>query len=305
MISAGAQYEGCNENLVFTKPDVVEDIHRAFYTAGADVVETNTFGGTPLVLAEYGLQDRALELNRTAAQIARKAADDLSTTNKPRFVAGSMGPTTKTISVTGGVTFDDLIRHFNIQAKGLIEGDVDVLLLENRARYIKSQSRFDRHSIGPTRNGHETSVMISGTIEPMGTMLAGQGVEALYASLEHMDLLSIGLNCATGPQFMTDHIRSLAEMAQCHVSCIPNAGLPDEEGRYNETPEGVASVLGLFADRHWLNIVGGCCGNDTGIHRRYRANGGGIQTTGTARRKPFSRFGNRLSAIQPRITVRH
>ena len=144
----GVHLDGCNENLVLTQPSIIESIHRAYFEAGSDIVETNTFGGTPLVLAEYGLADKALEINRAAAQIARRAADALSTSNKPRFVAGSMGPTTKTITVTGGVTFDELTDNFAVQAQGLIEGGVDVLLLETRARYAKPESRHYRTPAG-------------------------------------------------------------------------------------------------------------------------------------------------------------
>ena len=256
----GADLEGCNENLVLTRPDVIETIHRQFYEAGADIVETNTFGSTPLVLAEYDLQHLAEDITLEAARIARKAADAMSTPAKPRFVAGSMGPTTKSITVTGGVTFAELVDSFYIQAKALIEGGADVLLLETQQDTRNAKAGvFGIHKAFET-TGKRLPIMVSGTIEPMGTMLAGQGVDAFYASLEHADLLSIGINCATGPKFMTDHIRTLAEMAQCNISCIPNAGLPDEEGNYNETPEKIAGVLDQFVHEGWVNILGGCCG---------------------------------------------
>jgi 5-methyltetrahydrofolate--homocysteine methyltransferase len=256
----GPALEGCNETLVASRPDVVLDIHRRYLAAGADIIETNSFGGTPLVLAEYGLAEKARELNCRAAELARLAADEASTTSKPRFVAGSMGPTTKSITVTGGVTFQQLQDAYYEQARGLIEGGADILLLETcqDTRNIKAGllaiERLAREL------GVEIPLMISATIEPMGTMLAGQGVEALWASLEHVDSLSIGLNCATGPEFMTDHIRTLAGLATRFVSCYPNAGLPNEEGRYGETPESLAAQLEKFATHGWLNIVGGCCG---------------------------------------------
>jgi 5-methyltetrahydrofolate--homocysteine methyltransferase len=256
----GAAYEGCNEYLNLTRPDVVREIHAAYLAAGADIVETNTFGGTPIVLAEYGLQDTTLEINRAGARLAREAADAATTPDRPRFVAGAMGPTTKTISVTGGVTFDQLVDSFARQAKGLIEGGADLLLLETAQDTLNLKAAV----IGITRtqaeSGSRLPLMISGTIEPMGTMLAGQGVEALYTSLEHVDLFSIGLNCATGPEFMTDHLRSLAALAACHVSVYPNAGLPDEEGHYAETPETLSTKLRRFVDEGWVNLIGGCCG---------------------------------------------
>ena len=255
----GPDLEGCNENLVLTRPDVILDIHRKYYEAGSDIVETNTFGATPLVLGEYGLQAQAFEINKKAAEIARQAARGFSVT-KPRFVAGSIGPTTKSITVTGGVTFDQLIQNFSLQIEGLIVGGVDILLIETsqdtrniKAALIGAQNTFQK--LGVTR-----PIIVSGTIEPMGTMLAGQAADALVVSLQHAPLLAIGLNCATGPEFMTDHIRTIHEMTEAYVSCYPNAGLPDEEGLYLETPESLAKQLARFADNGWLNIVGGCCG---------------------------------------------
>ncbi len=256
----GAAFEGCNEHLVRTRPDVVLAIHRAYLAAGADVVETNSFGGTALVLREYGLEDHAGELNRTAARLARQAADEFSTTAKPRFVAGCMGPTTKAITVTGGVTFFELAENYFAQAKALVEGGADFLLVETcqDTRNVKAALLgIERLS---DEFGRRIPVMVSGTIEPMGTMLAGQTAEAFCASILHAPLLSIGLNCATGPEFMTDHLRTISEMAPVPVSCHPNAGLPNDEGKYLETPDSLASQLERFLDNGWLNIVGGCCG---------------------------------------------
>ncbi|MDC4227483.1 MAG: methionine synthase [Candidatus Manganitrophus sp.] len=256
----GPELEGCNENLNLTRPDVIQSIHEAYYAAGADIVETNTFGGTGIVLAEYGLQDKVLEINRAGAQVAKAAAKKYSTANKPRFVAASMGPTTKAITVTGGVTFDQLVEAFALQTRGLIEGGVDLLLLETAQDTINLKAAAIGILQAQKEMGIEVPIMISATIERTGTMLAGQGVEALYASLEHLPILSIGLNCATGPEFMTDHIRSLANMATCLVSVYPNAGLPNEEGKYEETPESLAAKLSRFVDEGWINLIGGCCG---------------------------------------------
>ncbi|WDT73854.1 MAG: methionine synthase [Candidatus Manganitrophus sp.] len=256
----GPELEGCNENLNLTRPDVIQSIHEAYYAAGADIVETNTFGGTGIVLAEYGLQDKVLEINRAGAQVAKAAAKKYSTPAKPRFVAASMGPTTKAITVTGGVTFDQLVEAFALQTRGLIEGGVDLLLLETAQDTINLKAAAIGILQAQKEMGIEVPIMISATIERTGTMLAGQGVEALYASLEHLPILSIGLNCATGPEFMTDHIRSLANMATCLVSVYPNAGLPNEEGKYEETPESLAAKLSRFVDEGWINLIGGCCG---------------------------------------------
>ena len=256
----GPKLEGCNESLAMTRPDVVLGIHRKYLEAGADIIETDSFQSSPIVLAEYGLESRAREISRRAAELARQAADEFSTPAKPRFVAGSMGPSTKAISVSGGATFDQLRQSFHEQALGLVEGGVDALLLETcfDTRNIKAGVLA---VLDLSRElGQPVPLMISVTVEPMGTMLAGQGIEALWASLDHLDLLTIGLNCATGPEFMTDHIRTLQSLTTRFVSCYPNAGLPNEEGRYGETPTSLADQLGRFVDRGWLNIVGGCCG---------------------------------------------
>ncbi|MFL6352428.1 MAG: methionine synthase [Bryobacteraceae bacterium] len=256
----GPSLEGCNENLVITRPDVILDVHRAYYEAGSDIVETNSFGGTRIVLAEYGIEERSYELNFAAARLAREAAREYSKPDRERFVAGAMGPTTKAITVTGGVTFPDLVANYYEQAKALIEGGVDILLLETcqDTRNVKAGLlAIDRLS----RELHyPIPAMVSGTIEAMGTMLAGQTAEAFYTSVSHARLLSTGLNCATGPEFMTDHIRSIHELATTRVSCYPNAGLPDEDGKYLETPTSLASQLERFVDHGWLNLVGGCCG---------------------------------------------
>jgi|HubBroStandDraft_2_1064218.scaffolds.fasta_scaffold00852_5 5-methyltetrahydrofolate--homocysteine methyltransferase len=256
----GAALEGCNENLVRTRPDVVLDIHRKYFEAGSDAVETNTFGSTPLVLAEYGLADEAYDLSKRAALLARQAAEEYSTPGKPRFVAGSMGPTTKAITVTGGVTFQGLLDSYYVQAKGLIDGGSDLLLIETSqdTRNIKS-AILAIQKLG-REIGASIPFLISVTIEPMGTMLAGQTVEAMWASLRHAHPLAFGMNCATGPEFMTDHIRTLSALTGEFVSCYPNAGLPDEEGKYLETPTSLAAQLEKFVKHGWLNVVGGCCG---------------------------------------------
>lgn len=247
----GAALEGCNENLILTRPDVIRDIHRQYFAAGANIVETNTFGATTLVLAEYGLAEKCREINIAGAKLAREAAAEFN-----GFVAGSMGPTTKAITVTGGVTFQQLVENFHTQAAALIEGGADLLLVETcqDTRNIKAAL------IGIEQVGVKIPVIVSGTIEPMGTMLAGQAADALVASLQHVDLFAIGLNCATGPEFMTDHIRTIHEMATTGVSCYPNAGLPDEDGKYSETPTSLATSLERFVKNGWVNILGGCCG---------------------------------------------
>ena len=258
----GAEYEGCNEYLNITRPDVIDDIHRDYLAAGADIIETNTFGATAVVLGEYDLAEHARRINREAAAIARRAAADYSAADagKPRFVAGAMGPTTRTISVTGGLTFAELAADYHQQAAGLIEGGADVLLLETSQDTINIKAGLEGIDRAFAELNTVIPVAVQGTIEPMGTLLAGQDAEALYTSLSHRELLWIGFNCATGPAFMTDHLRTLQGLSQFGIACIPNAGLPDEDGNYNETPEMLAGALERFADNGWLNIAGGCCG---------------------------------------------
>ncbi|WP_413380445.1 methionine synthase [Alkalihalobacillus sp. 1P02AB] len=256
----GDEYEGCNEYLNETAPHVIEKIHYDYLKAGADIIETNSFGSTDLVLDDYDLGFKAEELSYQAAAIAKKVADQFSTVEWPRFVAGAMGPTTKSLSVTGGTTFEALIDSYFIQARGLIRGGSDLILLETsqdmrnvKAAFIGIEKAFKELAV-------KLPLMVSGTIEPMGTTLAGQNIEAFYLSLEHMKPVVVGLNCATGPEFMRDHIRSLSELSTGYVSCYPNAGLPDEEGHYHESPESLAKKLAGFAEKGWLNVVGGCCG---------------------------------------------
>ena len=291
----GEEYEGCNEYLNILRPDILDRIHRAYLEAGADIISTNTFGGTPLVLDEFSLGHRTYEINKKAVEIAKKCAADYSTPEWPRFVAGAIGPTTKTLSVTGGITFDKLSEDFYAQAKALIEGGADLLLMETsqdmlnvKAGTIGIKRAFDE-------TGIELPVMISGTIEPMGTTLAGQSIEAFYISIEHIKPLSVGLNCATGPEFMTDHLRSLSDLATSFVTCYPNAGLPDEEGHYHESPESLSQKLKGFAEKGWLNMVGGCCGTTPEHIRAIREAVDGL----APRKKPENGHDHAVSGIEP------
>lgn len=256
----GPALEGCNEYLNVTRPDLIRHIHEAYLDAGADIVETNSFGSTPLVLAEYDLAERAFEISRLSAVIAREAADKFTTADRPRFVAGSMGPTTKSLSVTGGATFDELAESYAVQAEGLMVGGADFLMVETSQDLLNVKAcgiAIQRVAEKLCRN---IPVMVSGTIEAMGTTLAGQSIDAFYLSVEHLRPFAVGMNCATGPELMRDHVRALSSLAECAVSCHPNAGLPDEEGCYLETPYAFAKKMSDFAREGWLNIAGGCCG---------------------------------------------
>jgi 5-methyltetrahydrofolate--homocysteine methyltransferase len=256
----GARYEGCNENVVRTRPELIRRMHDGFLEVGADIIETASFQASPIVLAEYGLEQDTHELNRIAATLAREEAAKFSTADRPRFVAGSMGPTTKSISVTGGVTFDQMRDGYQLQAEGLIEGGADILILETVNDTLNCKAGLVGIEAAITKLGVAPAVAVSGTIETMGTLLSGQDLEAFYTSLAHRDLLWMGLNCATGPDFMTDHLRTLSGISKFFVACVPNAGLPDEEGHYNETPAMLAGKIARFAENGWVNLVGGCCG---------------------------------------------
>jgi 5-methyltetrahydrofolate--homocysteine methyltransferase len=252
--------DNCLEILCRTRPAWISGIHRAYLEAGADIVKTNSFQGSSIVLADFGIESQSHELNTLAARLARAAADEFSTAAKPRFVAGSMGPTNKSLTLRADISFGQLSDSYLIQARGLLEGGVDILLFEtcydtrNLKAGILAVQRLEKEI------GGRIPLMLSGTIERWGAMLAGQTVESFYASVSHADLIAVGLNCATGPDLMTDHIRTLSQMASGRVSCHPNAGLPNEEDKYLETPESLTRQLSKFIDHGWLNMVGGCCG---------------------------------------------
>lgn len=290
----GEEYEGCNEILNITRPEIIRSIHEEYLGAGADIIETNTFGATTVVLADYALEEKDMELNTIAAKLAREVADAYLTIDKPRFVAGSMGPTTKSLSLTGGVTFEGLSEAYYRQAKALIEGGVDVLLVETAQDTLNVKAAGVGIEKAFSDLGRKVPIMISGTIEPMGTTLAGQNIEAFYISIEHLKPISVGLNCATGPEFMRDHIRSLSRLASCGVSCYPNAGLPDENGHYHEEPEGLAIKMAGFAERGWLNVAGGCCGT-TPEHVRAMA----AALKGYAPRPLEERIVSAVSGLEP------
>ena len=256
----GPEYEGCNEYLNVLRPQIVQDIHRSYLEAGVDIVITNSFGSTPLVLDEYGLGHRAREISEAAARNARQAVDEFSTPERPRLVAGSMGPTTRSISVTGGITWDELREHYFVQASGLWDGGADLLLVETSQDTLNVKAALAAIDDLSDKLGVEVPVAVQCTIETMGTTLGGQDIEAFYSSVSHRNLLWVGMNCSTGPEFMRDHLRTLASISRFPVSVIPNAGLPDEDGNYNETPEKFSQTLLSFVREGWVNVLGGCCG---------------------------------------------
>jgi 5-methyltetrahydrofolate--homocysteine methyltransferase len=258
----GAQYEGCNEYLVHTKPEAVAKVHRDFLAAGADVIETDTFGSTSIVLAEYDLADQAYYLSKTAAQLAKRVAAEFSTPEKPRFVAGSIGPTTK-LPTLGHIDFDTMKASFAEQAEALIDGGVDLLLVETCQDVLQIKAALNGIEEAFAKKGDRLPVMVSVTMESMGTMLVGTEISAVVTILEPYQIDILGLNCATGPDLMKPHIKYLAEHSPFVVSCIPNAGLPENVGgqaHYRLTPLELRMSLMHFVEDLGVQVIGGCCG---------------------------------------------
>ena len=261
----GPEYEGCNEYLVETKPDAVSQVHRSFLESGADVIETDTFGGTALVLAEYDLADRAYELNKKAAELARKAADDYFTPEKPRFVAGSIGPGTK-LPTLGHVDFDTLKEAYLEQVEGLVDGGVDLILVETCQDVLQIKAALTAVEEIFAKKEIRLPLMVSVTVESFGTMLVGSEISAALTILEPYPIDILGLNCATGPTEMKEHIRYLSENSPFIVSCIPNAGLPENVGgqaHYRLTPMELRMQLMHFVEDLGVQVIGGCCGTRT------------------------------------------
>jgi len=258
----GAALEGCNEHLVFTRPDAVQAVHRQFLEVGADVIETDTFGATSLVLAEYDIADQAFALNKRAAELAREMADAYSTPDKPRFVAGSMGPTTK-LPTLGHVDFDTMKASFAEQAEGLLAGDVDLFIVETCQDVLQIKAALQGIEAAFAKTGQRRPLMVSVTMETTGTMLVGSDIAAVVAILEPFPIDVLGLNCATGPEQMKEHIRYLSSHSPFVVSCIPNAGLPENVGgvaHYRLTPTEMKMQLMHFVEDLGVQVIGGCCG---------------------------------------------
>ncbi len=261
---------GCNDLLCLTQPRVIEEIHRAYLEAGSDLIETNTFNATRISLADYDLTDHVFAINKAAAEIARRAADDLTRRqpDKPRFVAGSIGPTNRSLSMSVNVedashrsiTFDEMVDAYYEQAKGLLAGGVDLLLPETSFDTLVMKAALFAIDKLFEDTGVRLPVMISGTIFETGRTLQGQSVEAFYYAVSHVEALSVGLNCAVGVDEMRGPIEALSRVCRTRVSCYPNAGLPDGFGGFKGDKEHTAALLGEFARNGWLNLVGGCCG---------------------------------------------
>lgn len=258
----GEQLNGCNEHLVVSKPSAIEKVHSDFLSVGVDVIETDSFGSSSIVLAEYGLQSRAYELNFKAAQLAKNVAAQFSSAHHPRFVAGSIGPTTKLPSL-GHITFKEMSDAYYEQVAGLVEGGADVLIVETCQDLLQTKSALAAIFQYFSDKRVRIPVITSITIETMGTMLMGTEIAAALTTLEPFDIDVIGMNCATGPKEMSENIRYLCTNSPIPVSCIPNAGIPENIGgraHYHLTPEEFVRYLGHFVKDLGVNVVGGCCG---------------------------------------------
>ncbi|MFP6762360.1 MAG: homocysteine S-methyltransferase family protein, partial [Planctomycetaceae bacterium] len=266
--------KNANDVLCLTQPQIIEDIHRQYLEAGSDIIETDTFNANVISLEEFALAGQTYAINKAAAEIANRAAEAFSTVDRPRFVAGSIGPTKVQLSLNPAepgvrpTTFEDMVASYTEQIRGLIDGGVDLLLPETsfdtlnmKACLFAIGTYFEEHHI-------DVPVMVSGTIFDGGRSLTAQSIEAFYTSLCHFPMLSIGLNCALGPAQMRPYVETLSGLADCHISCYPNAGMPDGMGGFDSSPAEVAENIRDFAEQGWVSIVGGCCGTTPEyIHR--------------------------------------
>ncbi len=263
--------KGNNDLLSLTQPEAIADVHRQYFEAGADIVETNTFSGTTIAMADYGMEELVYELNFESAKIARNVANEFSAAQpeKPRFVAGAIGPTNRTASLSPDVndpgfraiTFDELRIAYKQQAEALLDGGVDILLVETIFDTLNAKAAlFAIDEIQEDRN-IQIPIMVSGTItDASGRTLSGQTAEAFLISISHLNLLSVGFNCALGAKQLTPYLETIANKSDFYISAYPNAGLPNAFGQYDESPEQMAEQIREYVEKGLINIVGGCCG---------------------------------------------
>ena len=300
--------KGNNDLLSITQPHVIEEIHRQYLEAGADIIETNTFSAQAISMADYGFQSFVYEMNVASAQIARRAADAIATADRPRFVAGALGPTNRTASLSPdvnnpgyrAVTFDDLVAAYHEQVRGLVDGGVDLLLAETTFDTLNLKAALFAIEKYFEETGVRLPVMASITItDASGRTLSGQTVEACWNSISHAPLLSVGINCALGAQEMRPYVEELSSIAPVFTTCYPNAGLPNELGGYDQTPQSMSAILRDFAENGWINVVGGCCGTTPDHIRAIAAAVSSFKPRVPATPEPWLR----LSGLEP-LTVR-
>ncbi len=263
--------KGNNDLLSLTRPDIIEAIHREYLEAGADIIETNTFSATTIAMADYHMEELAYELNFESAKIARAVCDESTAKNpeKPRFVAGSIGPTNKTASLSPDVndpgfraiTFDELRIAYKQQCEGLLDGGADILLVETIFDTLNAKAALFAIDEIQEERGIRIPIMVSGTItDASGRTLSGQTAEAFLITVSHLDLLSVGFNCALGAKQLAPYLETIADKSEFYVSAYPNAGLPNAFGKYDESPEFMAEQIREYAEKQLINIIGGCCG---------------------------------------------
>ena len=263
--------QGNNDLLSLTQPDAIAEVHRKYFEAGADIVETNTFSGTTIAMADYGMEALVYDLNYESAKIARQVADEFTQKepDKPRFVAGAMGPTNKTASMSPDVndpgyraiTFDELRMAYRQQAEALLDGGVDILLVETVFDTLNAKAALFAIDELKEERGIDVPVMVSGTItDASGRTLSGQTAEAFLISIGHLPLLSVGFNCALGAEQLTPYLEIVSKRAQCAISAYPNAGLPNAFGEYDQSPQEMAKQVREYLEKGLINIIGGCCG---------------------------------------------
>jgi 5-methyltetrahydrofolate--homocysteine methyltransferase len=263
--------KGNNDLLSLTRPEIIKEIHSEYFAAGADIAETNTFSGTTIAQADYSLESAVYDINFQSAKIAKEVADEFTARepNKPRFVAGSIGPTNRTASISPdvndpgfrGITFNELVTAYKQQTNALMDGGVDLLLVETVFDTLNAKAALYAIDEVFDDRGVKIPIMVSGTItDQSGRTLTGQTTDAFLISVAHMDLLSVGLNCALGASMMRPYLQVLDKNSPFGVSAHPNAGLPNEFGEYDETPELMAEQIKEFLDEGLVNIIGGCCG---------------------------------------------
>ncbi|MCE2772563.1 MAG: homocysteine S-methyltransferase family protein, partial [Bacteroidetes bacterium] len=302
--------KGNNDLLVLTQPAIIEEIHRQYLDAGADIIETNTFNAQRISMADYHMESLSYEMNVAASQIARRAADafNAKTPQQPRYVAGAIGPTNRTASLSPDVndpgfraiSFDDLVSAYLEQARGLVEGGVDLFLIETIFDTLNAKAALFAVQTLCEELGRKIPVMVSGTItDASGRTLSGQTTEAFLNSVAHVDLLSVGLNCALGAPQMRPFLEELANKAPFYVSCYPNAGLPNQFGEYDESPEQMGEHIRDFVKSNFVNIIGGCCGTTPDHIRRIAEVARGERPRSVPYLEPYMK----LSGLEP-VTLR-
>ncbi|MFT7260128.1 MAG: 5-methyltetrahydrofolate--homocysteine methyltransferase [Glaciecola sp.] len=298
--------KGNNDLLAITQPDIIKNIHREYLAAGADIIETNTFNATTISMSDYDMQDEARQINLSAAKLAREAADEFSakTPDKPRFVAGVIGPTSRTASISPDVNdpgkrnvhFDELVEAYKESTHALIEGNVDLILIETIFDTLNAKAAVYAVEEVFEESGITLPVMISGTItDASGRTLSGQTAEAFYYSMRHVNPFSVGLNCALGPDLLRQYVAEISRIAQCNVSAHPNAGLPNEFGEYDMEAEELSAHLKEWAETGLVNILGGCCGSTPEHIRQLAQAVAGI----SPRQLPDIEIKMRLSGLEP------